>query len=307
MQKDTSRNAALDYLLAIGNLIALADHKEEQIMNLMEEHDNVPTLKDTTPEETKALQEQIRQEIVQATKERQELYDLRRDLQRNFFERYKIDNDYRCQFKHYAIALTAAEECRNADPTFQNDVLVTSLRKLVYQFLWTAMWVWPANCWRCLADLYEEAKESKHNDPKPALPEKYWWPFRVFKDWAWWVRKYIVVNTKTDNILSKETHEVEKLDDTYTVYCRDVSSQEAQIVMQDCTPIEYDILEPTPMVYSWTQSDIIFNPEDYSGSQINEISNDVIIPKGCWWHEEYRKWDWGKITRYAVIDWYESD
>ena len=132
--QQTSRNAALDYLLAIGNLIALADHKEEQIMNLMEEEANL-TAVTSDPEELKTMQEDIRKEIVQATKERQELYDLRRDLQRNFFERYKIDNDYRCQFKHYAIALTAAEECRNADPTFQNDVLVTSLRKLVYQFL----------------------------------------------------------------------------------------------------------------------------------------------------------------------------
>ena len=54
---------------------------------------------------------------------------------------------------------------------------------------------------------------------------------------------------KTANILSKETHEVEKLDDTYSVCCKDMSSQEAQIVMQDCAPIEYDILEPTPAVY----------------------------------------------------------
>lgn len=302
----TSRNAALDYLLAIGNLIALADHKEEQIMNLMEEEQTViETEKD--PLMQQALCEDIRQEIVQATKERQELYELRKDLQRNFFERYKIDNDYWCQFKHYAVALTAAEECRNADPTFQNDVAVTTLRKLVYQFLWTAMGVWPANCWRCLADAYAEAHEPKHNDPKPALPEKYWGPFRVFKDWAWWVRKYVVLNTKTGNLLSKETHEVEKLDDTYTVCCRDMSSQEAQVVMQDCTPIERDILEPTPVVLWWTQSDIVFNPKDYSWSQINEIGNDVIIPSGCWWHEEYRKWDWGKMTRYAVIDWYESD
>ena len=155
--QQTSRNAALDYLLAIGNLIALADHKEEQIMNLMEEHDNVPEI-DATQDEKDQLREDIRKEIVQANKERQELYDLRRDLQRNFFERYKIDNDYWCQFKHYAVALTAAEECRNADPTFQNETVVTQLRKLVYQFLGTAMWVWPANCGRCLADLYEESK-----------------------------------------------------------------------------------------------------------------------------------------------------
>ena len=53
---------------------------------------------------------------------------------------------------------------------------------------------------------------------------------------------------KTAN-LSKEAHEVEKLDDTYSVCCKDMSSQEAQIVMQDCAPIEYDILEPTPAVY----------------------------------------------------------
>lgn len=130
----TSRNAALDYLLAIGNLIALADHKEEQIMNLMEEEaTTIETEKD--PLMQQALCEDIRKEIVQATKERNELYTLRKDLQRNFFERYKIDNDYRCQFKHYAVALTAAEECRNADQTFQNDVAVTTLRKLVYQFL----------------------------------------------------------------------------------------------------------------------------------------------------------------------------
>ena len=155
--QQTSRNAALDYLLAIGNLIALADHKEEQIMNLMEEEATmIETEKDALMQQQ--LREDIRKEIVQANKERQELYDLRRDLQRNFFERYKIDNDYRCQFKHYAVALTAAEECRNADPTFQNETVVTQLRKLVYQFLGTAMWVWPANCGRCLADLYEESK-----------------------------------------------------------------------------------------------------------------------------------------------------
>jgi len=136
--QQTSRNAALDYLLAIGNLIALADHKEEQIMNLMEEEATmIETEKDALMQQQ--LREDIRKEIVQANKERQELYDLRRDLQRNFFERYKIDNDYRCQFKHYAVALTAAEECRNADPTFQNETVVTQLRKLVYQFLGTAM------------------------------------------------------------------------------------------------------------------------------------------------------------------------
>lgn len=247
--QQTSRNAALDYLLAIGNLIALADHKEEQIMNLMEEHDNVPELKDTTSEEAKALQEQIRQEIVQATKERQELYDLRRDLQRNFFERYKIDNDYRCQFKHYAVALTAAEECRNADPIFQNDVLVTSLRKMVYQFLGTAMWVGPANCWRCLADLYEEAKAPKKNEPKPALPEKYWWPFRV-KSWKDWViRQYSVRKLDTvdqDNI-------VEDLWNWYVVFYKDVLAREAQIPIESCTPIETDILQPTPITTTRTE------------------------------------------------------
>ena len=85
---------------------------------------------------------------------------------------------------------------------------------------------------------------------------------------------------KTAN-LSKEANEAEKLDDTYSVYYRDMSSQEAQVAMQDCTPIAYDILEPTPITYGWTQSAVIFNPKDYSGSQLNEIGDDVIIPKDC--------------------------
>lgn len=133
MQKDTSRTAALDYLLAIGNLIALADHKEEQIINLVEEEQNLP--KDATQEEIQAMTEDIHKEIVMARKERNELYDTRKDLQRNFFNRYGIDKDYRCQFKHYAIALTAMEECRNADPTVENEYLLLRFRKQVYQFL----------------------------------------------------------------------------------------------------------------------------------------------------------------------------
>lgn len=152
--QQTSRTAALDYLLSIGNLIALADHKEEQIMNLVEEEQNLP--KDSTPEELQAMTDDIHKEIILARKERDSLYDARRDLQRNFFNRYNIDKDYRCQFKHYAIALTAMEECRNADPTVENEYLLLRFRKLTYQFLGQAMWVWPANCGRCLADMLEE-------------------------------------------------------------------------------------------------------------------------------------------------------
>ena len=245
----TSRNAALDYLLAIWNLIALADHKEEQIMTLMEEESTIiETEKD--PLMQQALGEQIRQEIVQAAKERNELYELRKDLQRNFFERYKIDNDYRCQFKHYAVALTAAEECRNADPTFQNDVVVTSLRKLVYQFLWTAMWVWPANCWRCLADAWD----NKDTPQLPQLPEKYWWPFRVYHDGKWYVRQYKVV--KKSDVNFDTTTMVEDLNYWFCVICKDVPPERDQTTpINQCTPIDADILEPTPIEFGWTQSD----------------------------------------------------
>lgn len=134
MQKDTSRTAALDYLLAIGNLIALADHKEEQIMNLVEERNNLSSVTQD-PDELQALATDINNDIVLAQKERDELYTTRKSLQRNFFDRYEIDKDWRCQFKHYAIALTAMEECYNADKTVDNRFLLSRFRKLVYQFL----------------------------------------------------------------------------------------------------------------------------------------------------------------------------
>ena len=197
--KDTSRTAALDYLLAIGNLVALADHKEEQIMNLLEERNSLSTVT-SDPEELEKLATNIQQEIVIAQKERDNLYQERKSLQRNFFQIYNIDMDYWCQFKHYAVALTAMEECRNADPTVDNQFVLTRFRRMVYQFLGQAMWVGPANCWRCLADA----------------------------------------------------------------------------------------LQP------------IFDPKDYSGSEINYIDEGVIIPEGCWWHEEYRIWDWWKEVRCAV-------
>lgn len=164
MKKDTSRTAALDYLLAIGNLIALADHKEEQIMNLVEERNNLSSVT-SDPGELEALKADINNDIAIAQRERLELYQTRKSLQRNFFNRYEIDNDWRCQFKHYAIALTAMEECANADNTVDNRFLLSKFRKLTYQFLWTAMWVWPANCWRCLADIL---------DPEDEPTPEYW-------------------------------------------------------------------------------------------------------------------------------------
>lgn len=132
--KDTSRTAALDYLLAIGNLIALADHKEEQIMNLLEEKENIPAVT-SKPEEVNELISSINEEIAATRIQIKQLYDQRKTLQRNFFEIYDIDMDYWCQFKHYAVALTAMEECRNADDTVQNQILLAEFRKSVYQFL----------------------------------------------------------------------------------------------------------------------------------------------------------------------------
>lgn len=132
--KETSRTAALDYLLAIGNLVALADHKEEQIMNLLEEKENIPAVT-TEPREANDLMESINEEIAATRKQIKQLYEQRKTLQRNFFEIYNIDMDYWCQFKHYAVALTAMEECRNADDTVQNEILLAEFRKGVYQFL----------------------------------------------------------------------------------------------------------------------------------------------------------------------------
>lgn len=218
--KDTSRTAALDYLLALGNLIALADHKEEQIINLNEELQAVDTVA-STQEEADQMTWDIIKEIWTANKTRQQLYDFRKELQRNFFEIYDIDMDYRCQMKHYAVALTAMEECRNANPTVQNDILLQKFRTHVYQFLGIAMWVGPANCWRCLADALDEAAA-----------------------WVW-------------KVIPGPGGEVAQ----------------------------------------------IFNPKDYSGSEINYIDEAVVIPEWCWRHEEYREWDWWKVFRCAVKDW----
>lgn len=250
--QNTSRNAALDYLLAIGNLIALADHKEEQIMNLLEEHDNVPTLPDIEPDEIKTLQENIRLEIVQTSKERDELYKLRKEMQRNFFDTYKIDQDYWCQFKHYAAALTAAEECRNAHPSFQSDTALTKLRKLVYQFLGIAMGVWPANCGRCLADAWEE-----HINPVPQLPDlpkKFEWPFKcLHDDGSWWIRLYKVKDI-TQELWNWE--KVVLLYDNFWVCTKDVRLDKQQTVtLDDCTAIDADILEPTPIEYAFINND----------------------------------------------------
>lgn len=160
----TSRTAALDYLLAIGNLLALYDHKMEQASNLLEEKLAVPTL-EATDEEKDQLNDSINKELVTIQVELRNFYNLRKDLQRNFFARYNIDKDYRCQFKHLAIALTATEECYNADPTAQNRTLLMELRRVIYWFLGTVMWVWPANCWRCLADMLEDGSEEENNLP----------------------------------------------------------------------------------------------------------------------------------------------
>ena len=217
--KDTSRTAALDYLLAIGNLIALADHKEEQVINLNEELQSVDTVA-STQEEADKMTWEILNEIWAANKTRQQLYDFRKELQRNFFQIYDIDMDYRCQFKHYAVALTAMEECRNANPTVQNDILLQKFRTHVYQFLGIAMWVGPANCGRCLADAIEEKTS-----------------------WIWFV----------------------------------IPGPGGEVAQ-------------------------VFDPKDYSGSEINYIDDGVIIPLDCWRHEEYREWDWWKTFRCAVKD-----
>lgn len=215
--KDTSRTAALDYLLCIGNLIALADHKEEQIMNLLEERNSLSTVT-SDPVELETMATNIQQEIALAQKERDNLYQERKSLQRNFFHIYNIDMDYWCQFKHYAIALTAMEECRNADNTVDNQFVLTRFRRMVYQFLWQAMWVGPANCWRCLADAIEDK-------PGNYTQQSYGWEIKA-----------------------------------------------------------------------------IFDPKDYSWSEINYIDEGVIIPENCWRHEEYREWDWWKTFRCAVKD-----
>lgn len=174
MQKDTSRTAALDYLLAIWNLIALVDHKEEQIANLVEERNNLSSVtKD--PDEIQALATEINQDIAIAQRERDQLYQTRKSLQRNFFDRYEIDKDWWCQFKHYAVSLTAMEECYNADPTVDNHFLLARFRKLTYQFLGQAMWVWPANCGRCLADMLDPEDDEtipadSNINPEPTSP-----------------------------------------------------------------------------------------------------------------------------------------
>lgn len=221
--KDTSRTAALDYLLAIGNLIALADHKEEQIMNLLEEKENIPAIT-SKPEEVNELISSINEEIAATRIQIKQLYDQRKTLQRNFFEIYDIDMDYWCQFKHYAVALTAMEECRNADDTVQNQILLAEFRKSVYQFLGVILWVWPANCWRCLADALDDDKVIRKSvvmlKAKPTKKESddgimdikewqsipKWWHYAGLKDnrtweisWLWaekdWVDavpKYII-------------------------------------------------------------------------------------------------------------------
>lgn len=252
--KTTSRNAALDYLLSIGNLIALADHKEEQIMNLLEEHDNVPSLENISEDEIKTLQENIRLEIVQTSKERDELYKLRKELQRNFFDTYNIDQDYWCQFKHYAVALISAEECRNAHTSFQLDTVVTKLRKLVYQFLWIAMGVWPANCGRCLADAVEEKIQSKWKLTLPELPEEYKWPFKcLHDDGTWWIRVYKVMNPTQQDL--GNWLQVEQIWESDWVCCKDLKPSTIQISLDEATAIDADIIKPTPIEYAFINND----------------------------------------------------
>jgi len=252
--KDTSRTAALDYLLAIGNLIALADHKEEQIMNLIEERNNLSSVT-SDPEELEKLATAIQEEIVLASRDRENLYQDRKTLQRNFFSRYNIDMDYWCQFKHYAIALTAMEECRNADPTADNQFILNRFRKEVYQFLGQAMWVWPANCWRCLADMLDEKPLDIPVDPAEVTSP--------FSSDTW--DEYPHVQTPEERS--------EELDAAWEV-------------------------TPWP---GWEIAQI-FDPKDYSGSEINYIDANVVIPADCGWHLEYREWDWWKIFRCAVKD-----
>lgn len=252
--KDTSRTAALDYLLAIGNLIALADHKEEQIINLNEELQAVDTVA-STQEEADQMTWDIIKEIWTANKTRQQLYDFRKELQHNFFEIYGIDMDYRCQMKHYAVALTAMEECRNANPTVQNDILLQKFRTHVYQFLGIAMWVGPANCGRCLADMLDEKPLDIPVDPAEVTSP--------FSSDTW--DEYPHVQTPEER--------TEELDEAWEVI-------------------------PWP---GWEIAQI-FDPKDYSWSEINYIDANVVIPADCGWHLEYRKWDWWKTFRCAVKD-----
>lgn len=158
MDTTTSRTAALDFLLSIWNLLALADHKEEQISNLIEERTNLSSVA-SNEEELQALTQSINEELVETQRQRERLYEVRKELQISFFKIYNIDQDYWCQFKHFAVSLTALEECRNAHPSPQMDQLLIKFRRLVYQFLGVILWGNPANCWRCLTDMLTTPEE----------------------------------------------------------------------------------------------------------------------------------------------------
>lgn len=160
---NTSRTTVLDWTLLIGNLVALIDHKNEEISNLEEEYRSIDSVAQN-PEEYVKMDAAIKEDIAYANAERDALVDLRRELQREFFATYNIDQDYWCQFKHRSVILTTIDELRSTHANVR--FLESAVRKLAYQFLGKMTGVWPANCGRCLSDMLEEKEQRKTDTRK---------------------------------------------------------------------------------------------------------------------------------------------
>lgn len=142
-KQNKMRTAALDWALLIGNMCALYDHKQEEIMNLKEEYEELPEI-ESDHETLEALLLDTLWDITNAEAELEEILAMRRQLQEEFFEEYNIDKEYWCQFKHWCTIITSVQEVGSKSKP--------NLFKKFYNFLWKIIWVWQANCGRCLAD-----------------------------------------------------------------------------------------------------------------------------------------------------------
>lgn len=155
-----TRNAVLDFIELLGEQAALLDHVKEWEVNLESEKEAVIEDSSHDPEENYSMILGIEGEIAVNRSEQSVLLSQRRNLQQIFFDLYHIDPEERCKVKHYATILTLIWECSNAHP---EDVklhnLEKEIRRSTYGYLWRVLWVWPADCGRCLTDMLSDAEE----------------------------------------------------------------------------------------------------------------------------------------------------
>lgn len=154
------RTSALDWALLIGNMCALYDHKQEEVMNLIEEYNELPEI-EKDHEMLEALLLDTQWDITMSETESLNLLILRRQLQEEFFKEFNIDKEYWCQFKHWCTMITSVQEVADAHPDNRSiTILKQNLLKQFYNFLWKITWVWPADCGRCLTDRIDLSNEN---------------------------------------------------------------------------------------------------------------------------------------------------